>query len=278
MRDDQPSSTASIVCAARAETARRPTIRGFEEPFAERLLPPGYAIHDGAGWQRRAARLVRRVLRGGVHVIGLRTVAIDDGIRTAPSLQQLVILGAGLDARAWRMPELAELPVFEVDHESTQRYKRERAAAFADLPYHHYVSVDFERDSLADRLHEAGHRADLPTVWVWEGVTMYLHPAAVEGTVSVLADRSAPQSRLLVTYLPSSVARTLIGVGTSIVGEGFRASYEPPEMAALLAKHGFEVVRDESAEQWHARWALDGVSLMRGFGRTERLATADTPG
>jgi Leucine carboxyl methyltransferase len=64
-------------------------------------------------------QLLRRLARG--------PVAIDDAIRTAAS-PQVVILGAGLDGRAWRVSELADAIVFEVDHPDSQRMKRERAA------------------------------------------------------------------------------------------------------------------------------------------------------
>lgn len=223
MRDDRPSSTAAIVCAARAEIAARPTIRDFEEPFAERLLPPWYSLESGSGAQRGVARAFRRVSRGGAHIIALRMVAIDEGIRTAGDFAQFVILGAGLDARAWRMPELRELPVYEVDHPATQAYKRRRAQDFGELANHHYVSVDFERESLEDKLAEAGHDPDVPTVWVWEGVTMYLNLPAIEGTLGVLERRSAPGSRLLVTYMPPSALRFLVGVGTAIVSDSGRS-------------------------------------------------------
>ena len=248
--------------------AAHPTIRGFEEPFAERLLP---RMYSGS----LTARALRRVFRSGAHVIALRMMAIDEGIRAAPELGQFVVLGAGLDTRAWRLPELASVPVFEVDHPATQSYKRRRAASFPERGELHYVSVDFEKESLDERLEASGHRTDVPTVWVWEGVTMYLHPAAVEATLAVVAKRSAPSSRLLVTYLPPSPFRTVVGIGTSLLSEGLRAAYEPSQLATLLAQHGFDVVRDESSTEWHTRWALDGARLLPAFGRTERLTTAD---
>lgn len=103
---------------------------------------------------------------------------------------------------------------------------------------------------------------------------MYLHPEAVRGTLAVIASRSAPRSQVLVTYLPSSPTRAVIGVGTALFSERLRASYERDEMAALLAEYGFEVVRDESSEEWHERWALPEVGLLPAFARTERLVTA----
>src|SRR4029078_7880814 len=64
-------------------------------------------------------------------MIALRTAAIDDAVRDAiaSGAKQLVIVGAGYDGRAWRMPELTGVKVFEVDHPATQREKRARAHA-----------------------------------------------------------------------------------------------------------------------------------------------------
>jgi len=60
----------------------------------------------------------------------VRTVAIDEAVREKHS-PQLVILGAGLDGRAWRMPELADALVFELDHPDSQRDKRARVGSHA---------------------------------------------------------------------------------------------------------------------------------------------------
>lgn len=141
MRDDRPSSTAVIVAAARAMVDQSSMIEGFSDPYADRLLPRAYRRGTTARW-------LARVLLPGAHLFALRTMAIDAGVRGAPALEQVVILGAGLDARVWRLTELADIPVFEVDHPSTQGYKRRRAADFESRPSHRYVAVDFERDSL----------------------------------------------------------------------------------------------------------------------------------
>ena len=266
-----------MVCAARAEIHAHPTLRDFEDPYAEALLPPWYTVHDTQSGRRLFARGLRRLSRVAAHLIALRTVAIDDAIRSAPSFEQFVILGAGLDARAWRMPELEGKDIFEIDHPATQTYKRERAAAFgAARGRHRYVDVDFERQSLAQRLQESGHRADAPTMWVWEGVVMYLFPQAVEQTLSVVAERSAPQSRLAVTYLPPSVGRTLVGVATALFSERLRATYEPAELASLMSRVGLELVSDTDGADWHDRWALESAHVFPGgLGNVERLAVAD---
>ena len=110
-----------------------------------------------------------------------------------------MILGAGLDGRAWRMPELAAVTVFEVDQPASQQDKRNRAAELSGRPPT-FVPVDFGRDRLGEALAVAGHRADRATTWVWEGVVPYLTEAQVADTVTAVAACSAPSSRLIVNF------------------------------------------------------------------------------
>src|SRR5207253_10743350 len=119
----------------------------------------------------------------------------------AAAASQLVILGAGLDGRAWRLSSLSNARVFEVDHPDTQAYKRERLGALKPAAKQvDFVPVDFEADSLEASLLRAGHDAAAPTAWVWEGVVMYLTPEAVRSTLKAIAARSAPGSTLIVNY------------------------------------------------------------------------------
>ena len=57
-----------------------------------------------------------------------------------------------------------------------------------------FVAIGFTRHDLAERLQAAGHDPNARTTWIWEGVVMYLTPAEVENTLSVVAARSAPKS------------------------------------------------------------------------------------
>src|SRR6185503_17537655 len=95
----------------------------------------------GPEWSRRLRRAEGRMKRGGrsalleatrhgADMVVLRTLVIDAHVRNALALgaRQLVILGAGLDGRAYRLPELADVDVFEIDHPATQSFKRDRAA------------------------------------------------------------------------------------------------------------------------------------------------------
>jgi methyltransferase (TIGR00027 family) len=195
---------------------------------------------------------------GLVDHIELRTAAIDAALVAAAArgVAQLVILGAGLDARAWRMPELAAAVVFEIDHPATQGKKRAwMQAAVPRARDVRFVSVDFERDALGERLAEVGHERTAPTAWVWEGVTPYLSRAALHGTLGEVGRASAPGSMLAVTYMTPDLIpfSALRGVATRFfhaLGEPLIGGITPEELGQEIASVGFVRRADGSNFDW----------------------------
>jgi len=200
MKAGSESQTAVIVCMARAAAHGRTPVAAFADPVALALLPEDAR----ARVERFRTGVPPRGLRGHVEhqflerrsqMMVARTVAVDDAVRAAAS-PQLVILGAGLDGRAWRMPELRDVTIFEVDHPDSQREKRARASTLEPMARDvRFVPVDFTRDRMDDALATAGHDPVRPTTWIWEGVVMYLTQAEAEATLGVIERRSAPRSR-----------------------------------------------------------------------------------
>lgn len=293
MRPARPSLTATLVAGVRALYAAFPSdLRVAPDPHAGALVPallrlPSQVV-TAAPW---AAPAVHRAL--GVASLGLswhvalRTLAIDDAARDAlrAGARQIVLLGAGLDNRAGRLPEAAGARVLEVDHPDMQRHKRERldraGGAGGDRVF---VPVNFETDSLGDELDRAGFSAATPTFWIWEGVTAYLTRAAVETTLRAVAERSAPGSRIALTYVRPSEHMgeridKLAVLLAHLVGEPVHARYQRPEMAALLADLGFDALSDEADVDLAARYWKDPPSAhprsIHLFPEWERLAVAE---
>jgi methyltransferase (TIGR00027 family) len=263
MRAGQPSTTALYVAMGRAIAHAEGRVRGFSDPIARELLPAHYQrlvdlYVSGRTPPRARDRWTLRIVRRVARMIPLRTVAIDDAVRSAPTLRQLVILGAGLDARAWRMSELRDAIVFEVDHPATQAFKRERTAALRPVACEvRFVPVDFQCDSLDQALARAGHDAGAPTVWIWEGVIRYLSRAAIEATLDAVARRSAPGSRLVANYTTrAGLGRWLSNLVLATIGEPIRSAISPAGFAALLAARDFRVLSDTDATAWAARSAI----------------------
>src|SRR6185503_12351306 len=168
MLDAQPSRTAEYVAFYRAlESAAPRERRLFEDSFALQFLRPAL---------RRAIALSRVPLVGRLipcyadrRMPGARTSAIartrliDDMLlkAVAGGAEQVVILGAGFDCRAYRLRALGSLPVFEVDHPATLASKLDRLRRLMPaLPPHvRFVGIDFDRQPLALALQSAGFDA-----------------------------------------------------------------------------------------------------------------------
>ncbi|MDI1447264.1 SAM-dependent methyltransferase [Polyangium sp. 6x1] len=289
MHDGRPSLTSMAVATIRALYTDLPApFAGAKDPIATALVPRPLSLAarlaSRAAFSDRATGLVHRGLGlaslGMTYHVALRTQAIDDALREglAEGVRQVVVLGAGLDGRAYRMDELADAAVFEVDHPSTQRDKRARLRAARIEPKARevrLVPVDFERDDLGASLAREGFSADEPSFWIWEGVTVYLTRAAISGTLHAVGAASAPGSRLALTYVPPReprIERVLLAGGhlvARLLGEPIRGFIAPDDLAALGRDAGLDVLRDEGADAWAARyWSTD----YEGIFEWERLA------
>jgi len=282
VKPGEASRTVVMVCMGRAIAHGRTSVARYEDPVALALLPDdarkrAEGIRSNAPARGLGELLRSKHMRGLARAMVARTVAIDDAIRggLAPRTQ-VVILGAGLDGRAWRIRELASHIVFEVDHPDSQRDKRTRAATLPKAAGEvRFVAVDFERDSLDDALAHAGHDPVLPTIWVWEGVVMYLALADIEATLAVVQRRSAPASRIVVVYHRPALLLRLVGFVVARLGEPLRSSFDGDAMRALLERYGFALVRDESIAEIGARLGGD-VARPTKLIRHLRVATADS--
>ena len=257
---NEASRTAVLVCHGRAAAHDRIAVGRFSDPIAVSLLDEDERVvveqvRDNAPPKGLAARMKYEFVRGCATLMAPRTVAIDDEIREHLT-GQLVILGAGLDARAWRMDELADNIVFEVDHPATQADKRNRLVdTAAQAKEVRYVSTNFSQQALAADLVRVGLCSDAPTTWVWEGVVPYLTREKVATTVAAIAARSAPGSRLVVNYqVPSTKAGIGQLIGRAMMrvartpdpwsAEPHRSHWTPDELTSLLGRHGFRTLRD----------------------------------
>ena len=278
MKPGRESQTAVLVAAARAAAHGRTAGVDFQDPTALALLPEEARrrVEDfraGVAPKDQRARMAHAFLDRRAKMMVARTIAIDEAVRAAAS-PQLVILGAGLDGRAWRMPELRDVTVFEVDHPDSQREKQARAAALQRIAREvRFVPIDFARDRLDDALAAAGHDPARPTTWVWEGVVMYLERADIEATLAVIQRRSGPGSQLVVMYVGRSLLLPVIAFIVRRLGEPLRSLFTPDQMRALLARYGFAVARDEGLPAIAARLS-DDLARDTRIMKHMRVATA----
>jgi methyltransferase (TIGR00027 family) len=120
--------------------------------------------------------------------------------RYLPDVAQFVILGAGFDTRAYRLPNDIEVRVFEVDSPQTQMVKRETLQKVGiDSSGVTFVAADFEKDDWLACLTAAGFDPGERTLFLWEGVTMYLNRETVEDSLRKIAS-TAPGSAVAFDY------------------------------------------------------------------------------
>jgi methyltransferase (TIGR00027 family) len=211
MRRQEVSRTAEFMAVFRAsEHAKAPNSRAFADPLATALLPGELRLAAKLFALRPAAALLNGYIDRrwpGARTSGIaRTRLIDDWItEAAGKVDQVVLLGAGFDSRAWRLDALANARIFEVDHPNTAQVKQARLrSAHADLRKVNFVNVDFEVDDYDELLRAAGFDASRPAIVVWEGVSQYLTGEAVCGVLR-WAGRLAPGSRFIFTYIHEGV-------------------------------------------------------------------------
>ena len=137
-----------------------------------------------------------------------RTRYIDDAVVAAlgQGLKQLVILGAGYDTRAFRLPLLEGVKVYEVDLPAVHDDKRQKVQKrFGRWPEHvTYLPIDFDKQKLVDVFAGTPFDRSQPAVFVWEAVTQYLSEGAVRETLEFVG-KAAPGSVLIFTYVLQSV-------------------------------------------------------------------------
>jgi len=265
VKEGAPSWTAAWVAGLRGLAPMLPReARLAEDPYGARFAGgPFVPLRAAAEHHPRLAPLLASL--GGSQVLGrvlmmqARTRALDDLLRdfVRASGRQLVLLGAGYDARAWRLrDELEGVRVFEVDHPSTQSRKRqvleEAGAPPAEVSF---LPWDFERRPLAElpaALAALGHDPARRTLTLWEGVTNYLSADAIDATVRTVRAYAAPGSLLGFTYAELHTIHRPRGWERvdqwfiARAGEPFRFGFDPAAVPAFLHERGFALQSDQS--------------------------------
>lgn len=271
MRSGKMSRTAQFVAFNRALGTLAPQVPGFSDPIAVELLP--------AHWQKRVEKARRSLaqrpgrspypflftlwFRGMGIFNQFRTVVLDQALTQALPIEQIVILGAGLDSRAWRLDGLKATTIFEVDHPATQAWKCECSRHLLHKAKEvRFVATDFQEETLGPLLRDAGFDLGQRTFWLWEGVTMYLRPEEVTKNIAMLTSLSAKGSHLALTYMRKVNGRVPRSLYLALLGEPQHSGYSPDEIASLLAAHGWVTESDSGIEDW-LRQMTPGLKLTR---------------
>ena len=279
MRKNQSSLTAAGIAIARAVESEKPAgERICYDPYARLLVPNwmfrffGLFIKSGYA-ERRGPGVNGFLVARDRYIDDVLQCFLEDG------LQQLVILGAGYDSRPYRFDLRGQVKTFEVDHPATQEDKlRKLQSIFGKLPAQvTYVSIDFNTQTLAGRLSQSGFDPALKTLFIWQGVSMYLTAKAVDSTLSFVVNHSLPGSAIVFDYIYQDV---LAGVQRHsevsgmrryrfMTGEGLTFGIPEGAGEAFLKARGFRQVKDANVAYLRAayfRGKNAGRKVADGYG------------
>jgi len=266
---EHPGGGAEAMVLSRALESSRPDAdRLFEDRLARGLLSPATRLlfHLARLPLLGTALLgVADILAPGVRgfTIG-RTRYIDDALVAAleEGFDQVVILGAGYDSRAYRIPGIESTRVFELDLPQIQAEKRKRLSCLLERAPGHVVSVpiDLESQKLAEVLPGAGFREGHRAFFVCEGVTEHVSAEAADGIFRYAASSAAPGSPIAFTYLDRGLldgTKLFPGTRFHVSHGGFSLrsfALDPKRLAPYLSERGLELIEDVAGAEFAERY------------------------
>ena len=203
---------------------------------------------------------------GSRGTVVVRTRYIDDALLAAlrSGVEQVVILGAGFDSRAYRIPGIAWTRVFEVDQPLTQaEKKRVIARRLGALPTHvTFVPIDFSTHTLDSVMPAAGFRRDARTFFICEGVTHYLSAGDVDTLFRYVAGNAPAGSEMVFTYIHRTMldgTATFEGAEKTLAivqrsGEPYTFGFDPAELSGYLEARGLVLLEDIGATGYRERY------------------------
>jgi methyltransferase (TIGR00027 family) len=264
------STTAENVAFVRALESLKPEgERVCYDPYAASFLRKEYLTI-----MEMAASDPSKTPFPGLHnSLSARVRYFDDFVKSflEEGLEQLVILGAGYDTRAYRIDGLGDkVRVFEIDHPGTQGVKMKKIKKiFGSLPEHVvYVAVDFEINDFGQKLLEYGYKRSQKTIFIMEGLIYYLPPKAVDEILSFIVKNSSSGSAIIFDYVyESSIDRAngICGIRCTACdqneiknakkdmaeqGEPYKFGVKDGTIEIFLSERGFSKILNVTAEDY----------------------------
>jgi methyltransferase (TIGR00027 family) len=261
MRKDRPSKTARKVALNTVTLGAKPGMgdvlpAGIVDATATLLVESGAVGATGVRWSR-SPRMVSVyqafdwMMPGQFEAFAHRKAFCERQVREGigAGASQVLVLGAGYDTMGWRLaPEFTDVAFFEIDHPATAALKAKGIAAMGQRPNLHLIAEDLGERQLKDvlRANETWNPT-AATVFVAEGLLMYLPLAAVGALFEQCAAISGTGSRIAFTYIGTrSDGRPDAGPCTRLVlwilklsGEPWLWSTGPEELGLFLQENNW---------------------------------------
>ncbi|HYG82179.1 MAG TPA: SAM-dependent methyltransferase [Pyrinomonadaceae bacterium] len=288
MREDRPSATAYLIARSTLAVARHPVLGQFvprhSAELSERFVGAGsrcarlMSAVGGSSLARPLAGMLERLTVPGIKLhYALRKRFLEEVARAAlgDGLRQVVVLGAGFDTLALRLRDGSpETKFFEVDHPATQRAKIRALggdeAAGRNL---RFIPLDFARGSLEGALlSRADYDREADTLFVAEGLLMYLALAEVDLVLNFVRRHSGRASRLAFTFMETQAggrigfrrSSRLVSAWLCLRRESFRWGLPRAQAREFLAARGLAVRELISSETLRARYlTAEGLGHQR---------------
>jgi methyltransferase (TIGR00027 family) len=193
----------------------------------------------------------------------------------ADRFDQILLFGAGYDTRALRFQDKAQQTrIFELDEPHTQQAKINQLGRrnLGIPPNLVFIAIDFEKESLSQKLKMAGFQKGQRSLYILEGLLMYLEPESVQETFQSIREYSSTGNRVVFDYIQASVLRhenTLYGEAELVksvrkAGEPWRFGIEPGEIESFAEAQGFKVDDHKCAQALEATYFKDKDGRMVG--------------
>ncbi|MCH5586116.1 class I SAM-dependent methyltransferase [Shimazuella sp. AN120528] len=271
MKSEKSSITAVGIALMRAiESSKPENERICFDPFARSFV--NNITYLFSKWMISSG-LYEKFSHGALAFVTARERYIDDFLKKCllQDFDQIVILGAGFDTRAYRIDGIEKTQVFEVDHPATQKVKLQKLKNIINpLPKNvMFVSVDFNTQNLRERLLQNGYLENKKTLFIWQGVTVYLNPEGVDSTLSFIADHSSSGSAVIFDYYYRETLQDKDNVHVKSIhrsakwtGENYIFGIEEGTIDQFLADRGFRDIHNASIDELK-RLYFKGVNAKR---------------
>jgi methyltransferase (TIGR00027 family) len=232
---DDVCRTALVMAAKRAIESERPDCL-FADVFAAQLVGADEMLALREQWEKQDGKDPKSTaLR--IQFVAVRTRFFDDFLLSVlPEVHQVVLLGVGFDTRAFRLPFPSATRLYEIDLPEIIDRKE---AILKDVPpkCHRYVIASDLQQPWTHLLVNQGYLADIPTVWLLEGLLMYLDAAEVSSLLQTISDLSVTGSYIGADLV--SVRSWQVGSQhrNGLISKHWRFGTDEPE--ELFAAHGW---------------------------------------
>ena len=271
------SRTAEWTCLSRAVSSlEEDDCYRSDDTIALQLLPARIKLIFGNPLVRKYVyRLIPA--KGMYEYVIARTKYIDAVFKEALAgrFDQILIFGAGFDTRALRFREISgTTKIFELDAPVTQEAKisQYRKRGLSIPPNLTFIPIDFDKESLSAKLEEAGFEKNKRSLFVLEGLLMYLQPESVDETFRIIRGFAGAGSQAVFDHVFSSVLRhegvyedeRKIVDQVSKAGEGWQFGIEKGRIEQFLSKYDLRLCEQRDAHNLEQMYFTDPTGKIVG--------------